>query len=222
MRLSIFVLNLKALFAALIRHRIDWLPLASVADDTIFDKTAKVYSPFKMKDVKVGRSTYISPNSCISLAEIGSFCSIGPNFLCGFGIHPTNGISTSPVFYSTKKQTGFTFTSANKIKEREKILIGNDVFIGMNVTVLDGISIGDGAVIGAGAVVSKDIPPYAIAVGSPIKIIKYRFEPSIVEKLMKLKWWDGDESLLKQVENNFFNIEEFLSALEENNKSQGN
>ena len=66
----------------------------------------------------------------------------------------------------------------------------NDVFIGANVTVLDGVTVGDGAVIGAGAVVSKDIPAYAIAVGCPIKIIKYRFSQDQIEALLKIKWYE--------------------------------
>ena len=89
-------------------------------------------------------------------------------------------------------------------------MIGNDVFIGANVTVLDGITIGDGAVIGAGTVVSKDIPPYAVAVGSPIQIIKYRFDEGTIQKLRNLKWWDFSDEQLKNFEKYFFDIEGFL------------
>jgi acetyltransferase-like isoleucine patch superfamily enzyme len=114
------------------------------------------------------------------------------------------------MFYSTKKQSGSTYSESNKIEERKLIQIGNDVFIGANVTVLDGITIGDGAVIGAGAVVSKDIPPYAIAIGCPIQIIKYRFAPEIVDSLKNSRWWDQSEEVLRDVEKNFFDIEKFL------------
>lgn len=51
---------------------------------------------------------------------------------------------------------------------------------------MSGVHIGRGAVIGAGAVVTKDIPPYAVAVGVPAKVIKYRFDPEIIEKLMSI------------------------------------
>ncbi len=156
----------------------------------------------------IGDYTYISVNSCISLTDIGKFCSIGPNFFCGWGIHPTDGISTSPLFYSTKSP--YSFCKENKIEDRKKIIIGNDVFIGANVTVLDGITIGDGAVIGAGTVVSKDIPPYAVAVGSPIQIIKYRFDEKSIQKLRNLKWWDFSDEQLKNIEKYFFDIDGFL------------
>ncbi|WP_369769818.1 CatB-related O-acetyltransferase [Flavobacterium sp. WC2416] len=174
------------------------------------DKGAKIYGPFHIEHVRIGNGTYIAPNATISHTEIGKFCSIGPNFFCGWGIHPLNGISTSPIFYSTKKQAGYTFSKTDKIKERIPIEIGNDVFIGANVTILDGIKIGDGAVIGAGSVVSKDIPPFAIAVGSPIKIIKYRFDDKIIKSLLEIKWWEN-ETVIQDVESYFYNIEGFIN-----------
>jgi acetyltransferase-like isoleucine patch superfamily enzyme len=54
------------------------------------------------------------------------------------------------------------------------VVIGNDVWFGVGATVLPGVRIGDGAVIGAHALVTKDVPPYAIVVGVPAKIMKYR------------------------------------------------
>ncbi len=173
-------------------------------------KKARIYGPYHVTDSKIGDYTYVSMNSFISMANIGKFCSIGPNFLCGWGIHPTNTVSTSPMFYSRAKQNGISLSRTNKFKEREAISIGNDVFIGANVTVLDGVTIGDGAVIGAGAVVSKDIPPYAVAVGCPIKIVKYRFDQETIDRLINLKWWDWSDERLKEVEKNFFNVDAFL------------
>lgn len=114
------------------------------------------------------------------------------------------------MFYSTQKQNGTTLSKENKIKERKRIHIGNDVFIGVNVTVLDGVTIGDGAIIGAGAVVSKDIPPYAIAVGCPIKILRYRFSEEQRAKLQRLKWWDWNMDNLQLVEKHFFDVDKFL------------
>ena len=177
----------------------------------ISDK-CKIYPPYHLSHSKVGDYTYISKNSRITLTDIGKFCSIGPNFVCGYGIHPTNAVSTSPMFYSRRKQNGITLSKDNKIQECKHIHIGNDVFIGINVTVLDGVTIGDGAIIGAGAVVSKDIPPYAIAVGCPIRIIKYRFKEETIQKFLRLKWWDKDMDCLNLIEKHFLNPEEFLKA----------
>ena len=114
------------------------------------------------------------------------------------------------MFYSTKKQNGTTLSGEDKVEERKPIKIGNDVFIGANVTVLDGITIGDGAVIGAGAVVSKDIPPYAVAVGCPVQVIKYRFDEPAIESLLNIKWWEFEDEKLVDVEKMFFQVDEFI------------
>lgn len=178
-------------------------------------KFVKFSSPSHISYSEIGDYTYISINAYISKTKIGKFCSIGPNLLCGWGIHPTNGISTSPMFYSTLKQNGKTLSATDKIEERRPITIGNDVFIGANVTILDGITIGDGAIIGAGAVVSKDIPPYAIAVGCPVKILRYRFDEDTRRKLLDIKWWDFSEEQLQQIEMYEFDVERFIKLQED-------
>lgn len=182
----------------------------NICANSEIDKDSRIYPRYTILNSYIDKYTYIAQNATIREAKIGKFCSIGANFICGWGIHPTNGVSTSPMFYSTQKQNGASFSEADKIKETLPINIGNDVFIGMNVTILDGVTIGHGAVIGAGSVVSKDIPPYAIAFGNPIKIHKYRFEDHIIKDLLQIKWWDWDTDKLKDVEESFFDIEAFI------------
>jgi acetyltransferase-like isoleucine patch superfamily enzyme len=181
-----------------------------------YEKYTRLYEPcVQGEEVLIGAYSYVASHSHISFTTIGKFCSIGPFFLCGWGIHPTNGISTSPIFYSTRKQNGITLAVKDKIIERKNIIIGNDVFIGANVTVLDGVTIGDGAVIGAGAVVSKNIPPYAIAVGCPIRIKSYRFDELTIKKLLEIKWWDFPDEKLYFVEKYFFDVKYFIKICEE-------
>lgn len=178
--------------------------------DTFLGNFTKVYPPYFLHNVQVGDYSYIAKNSSISNCSIRKFCSIGPNFCCGLGVHPTNGISTAPMFYSTAKQNGTTLCNEDKLEESLHTNIGNDVFIGANVTVLDGVTISDGAVIGAGAVVTKDIPPYAIAVGVPAKVVKYRFNDETIKALLEKQWWNGTEEDLQQVEKHFWDVETFL------------
>lgn len=163
-----------------------------------FGDKAYAVAPYLLQHVQLGDYSYFAMNAHAANVSIGKFCSIGPNFCCGLGIHPTDCLSTSPYFYR------------GKVEEHKQTTIGNDVFIGANVTVLDGVTIGDGAVIGAGAVVTKDIPPYAIAVGVPAKVIKYRFDEKTIKKLLEKQWWNGDETEIKRVKEYEFRVEEWI------------
>lgn len=97
-----------------------------------------------------------------------------------------------------------------------KILIGNDVWIGRGCILKctnpnKPLIIGDGAVIASDSVVVKNVPPYAIVGGNPAQIIKYRFEPHVIEALLRIKWWDWS---LDKIHDNFkyFNdVEKFIS-----------
>lgn len=187
--------------------------LRSEKADAKLGVNTKVYPPYFLHDIQLGDYSYVAKNCNISHCSIGKFCSIGPNFCCGLGIHPTQGVSTAPMFYSTAKQNGMTLCKENKIEEVKQTVIGNDVFIGANVTVLDGVHIADGAVIGAGAVVVDDIPPYAIAVGVPAKVVKYRFDDATINALLEKQWWNRPEEDLQFVEKYFWDVETFLKKL---------
>ena len=120
----------------------------------------------------------------------GKFCSIagGLKFMLN-GNHRTEGFTSYPVHL-----LGCRF-----IKAFEKPIpkIGNDVWIGGNVTIYSGLDIGDGVVIGGNSVVTKSIPAYAVAAGNPARVVKYRFPPNIIEKLLKYKWWDFPIEMIK-------------------------
>lgn len=178
--------------------------------NSVLEEPLKIYSPCRIVDSKVGKYSYISEGAKISYTDIGRFCSIGPGLLCGWGIHPSDGISTSPMFYSTQKQNGFSLSPIDKIKERKKISIGNDVFVGANVTILDGITIGNGAIIGAGCIVSKDVPSYSIVVGVPMRILSFRFTHEMINEMLKIQWWNWPEQDLSNIEKSFFQVEEFI------------
>jgi virginiamycin A acetyltransferase len=81
------------------------------------------------------------------------------------------------------------------------IKIGAACWLSDNVIVLRGVEIGNGAVIGAGAVVTQSVPPFAIAVGNPARVIRYRYPEEIVELIAPVDWWNwSDEKLRANVD----------------------
>ncbi len=173
----------------------------------------------KEKNVTIGDYTYgrikIKKFDDKTNLTIGKFCSFAQNvtFLLG-GEHNTHWISTYPFneFFQEKLKTEVSGHPASK----GDIVIGNDVWIGYNSLILSGATIGDGAVIGANSVVTGNIPPYSIAAGNPVKILRKRFSDKVINKLLNIKWWHWD--IEKIIENVRYlqspMIEEFVKTYE--------
>lgn len=127
---------------------------------------------------------YIGSGTMASNAKIGSYCSIAPNVKLGQMEHDINCVSTST--HISGPSHGITDFDGDS----QATVIENDVWLAANVVVKQGCTVHTGAVVGAGAVVTKDIPPYAIAVGVPAKVIRYRFNPDMINVLLKSAWWE--------------------------------
>lgn len=138
---------------------------------------------------EIGMESYIGKNCYLTKVRIGNYCSIANNISIGQGEHDIDSISTSSLFYDN------SYDDLTK----DDCIIGNDVWIGVDAIVLRGVRIGNGVVVGANSVVTKDVPDFAVVVGSPAKVIKYRFNKEKQEKILGSKWWEKNLDEAKQI-----------------------
>ena len=141
-----------------------------------------------------GKYTYGVPgihwNNNDAKLVVGNFCSIaqGVNIYLG-GNHRTDWVTTYP-FGHINQNIFNKFNGNGHPSTKGDVIIGNDVWIGSNVTIMSGVTIG------------KSIEPYSLVGGNPSKLIKYRFSPDQIEKLLQIKWWYWDDNKI----NNFTSL----------------
>lgn len=159
---------------------------------------------FNRKLISVGKFTYggieiLSANNQ-SKIQIGNFCSIAADVVFVIGAdHPLAYLSTYPF------KVKILHERAEAISHGD-IIIDDDVWIGFRATIISGVHIGQGAVIAAGAVVTKDVPPYAIVGGVPAKVIKYRFEENIRNKLLQVDFSKLDNKFIEEQLEIFYTV----------------
>lgn len=137
----------------------------------------------------IGNYNYIGHYSIIDKTQIGNYCSIAAGTMLGGAEHPYT-------WWSTSFRLCESFNKPLTVVE-------DDVWIGSGVSVKAGVKIGRGAVIGAHTLVSKDVPAYAIVVGTPGKVLKYRFNNEQIRFLEDSRFWEKSpeeaKMLLKKV-----------------------
>lgn len=143
--------------------------------------------------ITVGEYTYFDVQITFGLWQpedrvvIGRFCSLAKDItIFGGGEHITSRATAFPFVMMFAESPQRLVDGQNK----GTTVIGNDVWIGFSATIMSGVKIGNGAIIGAKAVVARDIPDYAVAVGNPARVIRYRFQPQTIERLTQLSWWN--------------------------------
>ena len=175
---------------------------SSWTSNTKFDKTTNILRGARISSYSIGRYSRIGVNAVVAHADIGNFSVISMESVLGPGMHPTNYLTPHSIFYR-RGSWGFhdDWVKGIDFEEEPLITIGNDVWIGRHCTIMNGVTIGDGAIVAANATVTKDVPPFAIVGGMPARVIKYRFSPEIIERLLQIKWWDlTDDEITKRVD----------------------
>ena len=96
-------------------------------------------------------------------------------------------------------------------RDKGPIDIGSDCWVGTEAMIFGGTTIGHGSIVGARAVVTKDVPPFAVVAGNPAKIIRYRFERHVIDRLMEIRWWDWDRGKVESNIDLLADIDMFLA-----------
>lgn len=148
--------------------------------------TTEIGKNTHLRGCEIGKWCHIGPKSNINNAIIGNYTCIAPSCQIGGMEHPYWDLSISPLL-------------SDEYVFGKKTIIGHDVWIAADCIIRQGVTIGDGAVVGANSFVNKDVPPYAIVVGSPAKIYKYRFNKEIIEALESTYFWKYKPSKAKEI-----------------------
>jgi virginiamycin A acetyltransferase len=118
--------------------------------------------------------------------RIGRFCQIadGVRFVTSGANHATRSLTTYPFpIFDPEDIAGFR-------PDTRDTVIGHDCWFGQGAVICPGARIGSGVIVGAGAVVRGTIPDYAVVIGNPGRVLRLRFEPDEIGRLLSLAWWD--------------------------------
>lgn len=133
---------------------------------------------------------------------VGKYCSIGrdTSFFLHTDHRPDWITTSSQLWGPVTPEIAEMHMSLGHPASKGNINIENDVWIGSKSVIMSGVIIDNGAVVGATSTVTKYVPPYAIVAGNPARIIKYRFSDDIIDKLLKIAWWDWpqEKNMIRQ------------------------
>ena len=142
--------------------------------------------------VRVGKGTEITGPIVILGGEpvsFGRYCAVGRGVRIYSSNHRTDILNVQDGL-QVRLRWGLQADS-------RPVSIGHNVWIGDGAIILRGVQIGNGAVIGAGAVVTRDVDPFAVAVGCPAREIRKRFSDQVIAEIEELAWWDWSMDKLR-------------------------
>lgn len=173
------------------------------------DHTSAIRQRCRIYDTNIGRYSFVGRNSLLQNVSVGNFCSISEGCLIGLPAHPTDMVSTSPVFLKGSNVLRKNF-AVYEFEDTPMTTIESDVWLGANVLIKSGVTIGTGAIVGAGAVVVKDVQPYSIVGGVPAKLLRYRFSDEKIRELLESEWWNMTDEAISMISKDFHSVENFI------------
>lgn len=148
---------------------------------------------------KLGRYSGLGRYTKIADAEIGAFCSISWDCTVGAHNHPLDRLTTHEFPFTARFEGLTEGRHVNRWRANTaSVALGNDVWVGANSVIVDGVRIGDGSIVGAGSVVTKNVEPYSVVAGVPARVLRKRFSPEICDGLLRIRWWEWPDDVLRQ------------------------
>lgn len=194
-----------------------------------FENPAYVFG-HGVKNCTIGAFAFLNAAGTTSAYRVsfGRYSQIGESSILGPPDHPYDWFTTHPFAFTRPSHMPnmYALPDFARLAPEESdgrsfaddapndTSVGHEAYIGAGSFVKRGVTIGDGAIVGARSVVTRDIPAFSVAVGSPAKVVRLRFPERLVERFIALQWWRYDLAPWKHGVD-FSRVEETLAFLEE-------
>lgn len=190
------------------------IPASTVAIDLTLGLYNEIGAGSHFEHVTFGDYAYCGPGCIMQNTDVGKFANVAAAVRIGPTRHPTDRASQHHFTYR-RALYGFGPDDDEFFAWRraQRAIIGPDTWLGHGAIVMPGVHVGAGAVVGAGAIVTRNVPPYAVVVGSPARVVKQRFDDEVAAALLRIAWWDWPHERVGAAMADFVGpIEAFVAA----------